>query len=270
MSDSDPYSTQQFIGDEAENEISRLENQARVRWPQEVVVLRNAGLKIGTRIADIGCGPGIITEYLAKEVDASGMVVGIEINEKLSNVAKTRNAQYNQVQIINNDACHVIEIEDNYFDFAYARFLLQHLPDPSKLLTEAKRILKPGGKLIVMDSDDSLFHITPYHKEMALFLSEASKGQDKYGGDRNIGHKIPCMLFDAGYANINTSVYTFTSKNISPHEFLDITTKFKIDLLDDSLKDWGRNILNDVYLQSKEKLFFGTAGVYCVVGEKAA
>jgi ubiquinone/menaquinone biosynthesis C-methylase UbiE len=269
MLDSNPYSSQQFIGDEAENEISRLESQARVRWPQEVVVLRNAGLKAGTRIADIGCGSGIITEYLANEVGASGLVVGIENSEKIFNIAKTRTAKYNQVQIIKNDACNLVEIKDNSFDLVYARFLLQHLPDPSKLLIEAKRVLKASGKLIVMDADDSLFHMTTYHQEMAQFLSEASKGQTKYGGDRNIGHKIPCMLFDAGYSNINTSVYTFTSKNISPHEFLDITTKFKIDLLDPSLKDWGKNILNDIYLRSIVGTFFGTAGIYCVIGEKA-
>jgi hypothetical protein len=103
---------------------------------------------------------------------------------------------------------------------------------------------------------------------MAEFLSEASKGQIKYGGDRNIGHKIPCMLHDAGYININTSVYTFTSKNISSHEFLDITTKFKIDLLDASLKEWGASIINDIYRKSEDVSFFGSAGVYCVVAEK--
>ena len=268
MSDSSPYSSQQFHSDEAEDEISRLENQARVRWPQEVVILRNAGLKSGTSIADIGCGPGVITEFLAKEVDASGLVVGIEKNEKLFNVAKTRTAEYSQVRIVNNDACLLTGIENDVFDLAYARFILQHLPDPNKMLIEAKRILKPGGKLIVMDSDDSLFHITPYHKEMAEFLSEASKGQIKYGGDRNIGHKIPCMLHDAGYTNINTSVYTFTSKNISSHEFLDITTKFKIDLLDASLKEWGASIINDIYRKSEDGSFFGSSGVYCVVAEK--
>jgi ubiquinone/menaquinone biosynthesis C-methylase UbiE len=159
-------------------------------------------------------------------------------------------------------------IENDVFDLAYARFILQHLPNPTKMLIEAKRILKPGGKLIVMDSDDSLFHITPYHKEMAEFLSEASKGQIKYGGDRNIGHKIPCMLHDAGYTNINTSVYTFTSKNISSHEFLDITTKFKIDLLDASLKEWGASIINEIYRKSEDGSFFGSSGVYCVVAEK--
>jgi|688.fasta_scaffold490282_1 ubiquinone/menaquinone biosynthesis C-methylase UbiE len=268
MSSSSPYSSEQFIDDEADNEISRLEDQARVRWPQEVVALRNAGLKAGNSIVDIGCGPGVITGFLAEEVDESGLVLGIEKNERLVNVAKTRNAKYNQVQIINSDACDLTEVKDNSFDFAYTRFVLQHLPDPSKLLTEAIRILKPGGKLIVMDVDDSLFHITPYHEGMTQFLFEASKGQNIYGGDRYIGHKIPCMMFDAGFTEIHASVYTFTSKNITPNQFLDITTKFKLELLDPALKDWGENMLNEVYRKSQEGAFFGSAGVYCVVGEK--
>jgi hypothetical protein len=76
------------------------------------------------------------------------------------------------------------------------------------------------------------------------------------------------MMFDAGFTQIHTSVYTFTSKNISPQEFLDITTKFKIDLLDPALKDWGNNVLNEIYRKSQDGTFFGSAGVYCVIGER--
>jgi hypothetical protein len=38
--------------------------------------------------------------------------------------------------------------------------------------------------------------------------------------------------------------------------------------LDPALKDWGENMLNEVYRKSQEGAFFGSAGVYCVVGEK--
>jgi ubiquinone/menaquinone biosynthesis C-methylase UbiE len=268
MPNRSPYSSELFINDDADNEIYRLEDQARVRWPQEVIVLRNAGVSAGKSIADIGCGPGIITELLANEVDVSGLVLGVEKNERLFNLAKNRTSHYSQVQIINNDACNLMEVRDNSFDFAYARFILQHISDPLTLLCESLRILKPGGKLVVMDVDDSLFHLTPYHNELDQFLDEASESQKKYGGDRYIGHKIPCMMFNAGFTNINTSIFTFTSKNMSPHEFLDITTKFKLELLQDDRNDWGKNILDEIYLKSMSGDFFGSAGVYCVTGEK--
>jgi ubiquinone/menaquinone biosynthesis C-methylase UbiE len=263
-----PYSSEFFRNDDADNEIYRLEDQACVRWPQEVIVLRNAGLSAGKSIADIGCGPGIITGLLANEVDVSGLVLGVEKNERLFDLATNRNSHYSQVQIINNDACNLIGVRDNIFDFAYARFILQHISEPLTLLRESLRILKPGGKLIVMDVDDSLFHLTPYHDELAQLLYEASESQKRYGGDRYIGHKISCMMFDAGFTNIDTSIFTFTSKNMSPNDFLDITTKFKLDLLQDDRIDWGKNILDEIYLKSSSKGFVGSAGVYCVMGEK--
>ena len=63
--------------------------------------------------------------------------------------------------------------------------------------------------------------------------------------------------------------YLMTYVSITPNEFLDITTKFKLELLDPALKDWGEHVLSDIYRNSQAGAFFGTAGIYCVIGEKA-
>ncbi len=52
-------------------------------------------------------------------------------------------------------------MEDNTFDFAISRLVLEHLPDPTKAIKEIYRILKPGGKVILVDNDFEM-HIMTY------------------------------------------------------------------------------------------------------------
>lgn len=90
-----------------------------------------------------------------------------------------------------------------------------------------------------------------------------------YGGDRYIGHKLACMMYEENYSDIKPSVYTFTSNNITPNEFLELTTNFKVELLTPSRRAWGNSILkrlNDDLNANKN--FFGTAGIYYVIGTK--
>ena len=75
-------------------------------------------------------------------------------------------------------------------------------------------------------------------------------------------------MSEADYINIKPSVFTFTSKSMDLEKFLEITTNFKIDLLVPEKKQWGQSIINRLYNDINKECFFGTAGVYFVVGSK--
>jgi ubiquinone/menaquinone biosynthesis C-methylase UbiE len=268
MTTHSPYSKNRFSGQEALVEETRLQEQAAVRWPQESALMRSVGLKEGSVIIDFGCGPGFITELLATEVGKDGKVIGVEKNKKLFDIAKIRNANHTNVSIIHSDVTHISELESACADFIYARFILQHTPNHKHIMEEARRLLKPGGRLLVLDVDDALFHITPYPDYISEFLNEAAQGQTSYGGDRYIGHKIAGFMHEAGYSEISPTVFTFTSKKISSDTFLDVTTKFKIELLNESRRTWGHSIINKLYEEATSGSFFGTAGIYFVCGTK--
>jgi hypothetical protein len=75
-------------------------------------------------------------------------------------------------------------------------------------------------------------------------------------------------MYEENFSDINPSVYTFTSNNIISNEFLELTTNFKVELLTPSRRAWGNSILKRLNDDLKDNHFFGTAGIYYVIGTK--
>lgn len=93
------------------------------------------------RILDIGCGQGFNAHCLSKHND----VVGIDISAEDIAIAKKRypNVDYKIMDMAS------LEFKNNYFDRIYALDTLEHIDNLEKVITEVKRVLKPGGEFIV-------------------------------------------------------------------------------------------------------------------------
>jgi 2-polyprenyl-3-methyl-5-hydroxy-6-metoxy-1,4-benzoquinol methylase len=97
--------------------------------------------KMGGKVLDIGCGRGAFLEEMQKVgYDSYGVEPsreGYEISSKIRNV-KIFNCQISD--------CH---FPNSYFDIVSLWHTLEHIPDPSALLKQIKRMLKPGGILVI-------------------------------------------------------------------------------------------------------------------------
>ena len=116
-------------------------------------VLLEAGLRPGMRVADLGCGVGMVTALLADLVGPTGSVVGID-----SSAAQLAQAR----ERLNTDGAHIRFVEASAtatglprgsFDLVSCRFLLIHLPEPERALREMFALLKPNGILVCEDGD---------------------------------------------------------------------------------------------------------------------
>jgi ubiquinone/menaquinone biosynthesis C-methylase UbiE len=189
---------------ELDDEIARLKAQAQIIWPKELRTLGWFGLRDGMQILEAGSGPGFVTELLLDAMPAS-TVTALEYDHTLAEYAD------NYLRSQGHDRYHLIEgsvtdtgLPDNTFDFAYARFLYQHIPDPHAATRELFRVLKPGGVLVVRDNDSGLKTLRlPENPIIEQVYASAAAQQVAWGGNPKIGRQLWHILSSVGFVNLD-------------------------------------------------------------------
>ncbi len=98
-------------------------------------------------VADLGCGTGAVTAALAPFVRE---VVAVDDSEAMLGAARRRLAGFPNVTL-HHGQLESLPLASASMDAATAILVLHHLPDPARALAEVARVLRPGGRLIVVD-----------------------------------------------------------------------------------------------------------------------
>jgi SAM-dependent methyltransferase len=162
-------------------------------------VLLQAGIKRGMRVADLGCGTGMITQLLAELVGATGEVVGVDYSaDQVVQARELLPAEVTNVRFVAASATDTGLARES-FDLVYCRFLLIHLKEPEAALREMRDLLKPTGIIVCEDGD-----LTSAGSEPPSRLQEFSNlfGAlgPKWGVDYTLGRRLFRMVLDAGFA----------------------------------------------------------------------
>ncbi len=118
---------------------------------QRAETLRNLRLAEGESVIDIGCGPGFLCESMADIVGPSGRILGIDISFDLIELSAQRNHR-RWLSYRVGDATGVDE-PDASFDVATCTQVAEYIPEVDKAISEAFRILKPGGRAVFVATD---------------------------------------------------------------------------------------------------------------------
>lgn len=149
------------------------------------------GIQAGMEIADFGAGSGFYTIALAKALISTGKVYAIDIQKDLLPRIKNnavKEGLYN-VEVICGDVERLggTHLRDSSIDMIFICNLFFQLKDKKDTILEIKRVLKPAGRVLVVDWVDSFGGIGP--KPEVVFKKEEAKGLFEKNGfhlDREI------------------------------------------------------------------------------------
>lgn len=186
---------------ENEMQTRRLITQAQLYDPLTRAFFRAAGIGEGMRVLELGSGVGDVTLLLAEMVGPSGRLLGIELNARAAQTARTR------VQAVGWQNAEIVEgvIDsvdlDDEFDAVVGRFVLMWLPDPGAMLQRVLKFLRPGGVVAFQDNDFTFtVHSSPPLPLLDRMTTVLAEMQSQSGPDFHMGLKMHRLYEEAGLA----------------------------------------------------------------------
>ena len=122
------------------------------RWIQSPKRILKPYIKEGMRVLDLGCGPGVYTLELAKMVGWKGTVVAADLQEGMLQIVqkKIRGTALEKIIELHQTSPQSLNLSIKT-DFILAFYVLHEIPDKENLYKELHSLLKPGGKLLIIE-----------------------------------------------------------------------------------------------------------------------
>jgi SAM-dependent methyltransferase len=129
----------------------------------------------GMRVLDVGCGPATDTLALAARVAPDGFVVGVDYDPGMVAEAERRAAAAGIAAHVSHRVgdAQALPFGDGDFHAARCERLFQHLPDPDAAARELVRVVRPGGRVVAVDTDFGTLSIDSAHPRRERRVVEA-------------------------------------------------------------------------------------------------
>lgn len=168
------------------------------------------------KILDVGSGLGQFTRAMARRLGGTGKVIGIERDSAQLATARLlaeHDGEAGLVEFRQGDAMDfpLQAGEMNSFDLVHTRFLLEHVPHPQEIILQMVSAAKPGGQIVVLDDEHSIFRAYPEPPGLSVLWEAYIRSFDRLGNDPLVGRRLAWMLHQAGLKDITNDVVFFGS-----------------------------------------------------------
>lgn len=184
----------------------RLRVLSGVMGPSTRALLATVGIPSGAACLDAGCGGGDVALELGRMAGPGGRVLGVDRDVVKIETARREAAEHGPSNVTFKVADVTTWEPEASFDVVYARFLLTHLSDPAGLLAVIRRHVRPGGRVIVEDVDFRGHFAEPDCPALRRFVELYTRSVRARGADANIGPRLPGLLRDAGFDDIQVGL----------------------------------------------------------------
>lgn len=209
--------TRGYVHGFTRDEQDRLYRQARFL---EHRLHEGLPLRRSKNLIEVGCGVGAQTDILLRR-HPDLHVTGIDAS--LPNLERARKHLAKlpwvagRAQIVQGDAGSMQFAADS-FDSAFLCWILEHVADPLLVLSETRRVLRPGAPIVVTEVLNASFFLEPYSPNTLSYWMAFNDHQLELGGDPFVGAKLGNLLQAVGYRDIEVEVKPIHLDNRFPGE----------------------------------------------------
>jgi SAM-dependent methyltransferase len=190
-----------------------LERMNRFQEPEVRIAIADLHLPKGSRGLDVGCGVGLHALWLAEAIGPEGQVVGIDrVAERIEAAQSTVGHAIapGRLAFRQGDGMAVDEA-DQAFDWVWCADVLHHIDDPVQALKEFRRLVRPGGQIIIKESQVLQALFLPGHLELERQLQRAEiQFQRSEAGAQSFQERrqrTRVSMFEAGLQDVRVRTY---------------------------------------------------------------
>jgi len=186
----------------SEREAQRLLDQAdSVRK----LIHDDTEFRPSSRVLEVGCGVGAQTVAVASRNPSSSFVsFDRAIDSVLLAADSVRGAGVGNVHLICADLFQA-PFPTAFFDYVFVSYLLEHLPDPVTALSVLSTLMRPGGRILVVEGDHGSCYFHPRTPEAVRAWDCLIRVQADFGADSEIGRRLYPLLRNAGFEDVEVS-----------------------------------------------------------------
>ena len=203
------------------------------------------------RILEVGCGVGAQLHFLAHRYPEAQLTGLDRSSEQLAKAA----SHLRGVELVQGQA-ESMPFADASFDLVCVYFVLEHVLEPSAVIREIDRVLSPSGFVAISEVHNPSLYFYPACPAASAYWALYNRLQRELGGDPEIGVKLPFLVRQPGWKQLNYS--TFSPRldgSVESAEGRDEVTRFWLELMrsvEPSLKE--RGWLKDPFQQVEREL----------------
>jgi arsenite methyltransferase len=180
-------------------------------------VVRTLALRPGEHVVDIGAGPGFLAVEMAAGLGPDGRVHAVEPSESMRALASKRTHPAAAAPVeISAGSAETLPLPDASLDVAVSTQVLEYVADVSSALAEIYRVLRPGGRVLLLDTDwDSIVWHSHDETRMARILA----AWDEHLVDPRLPRTLGPALRATGFTAVETQVLPLLNVGSDPNTY---------------------------------------------------
>jgi len=193
--------TNDYVLGTHDGEISRLGLQHHVWRPHMLDAWMRAGMTTGSRVVDIGSGPGYASLDAAEVVGPDGEVVGVERSSNFLSFARRQleRRDISWVRFLERDLVEDA-LELSGFDLAWCRWVASFVANPRTLVRRIADSLRSGGRVVFHEYQSyATWRSIPASKPIDKFVAEVMSSWRASGGEPDIAPALIPLLTESGF-----------------------------------------------------------------------